>query len=209
MMEVPWLPNDGIPGGYTAHCMFNQLCEVVLGQEQVDEVITRDIHRWGAGAGRAAGCWRWQHSDCGAGCDAGFGAACVLTPQEWISSAVSTRVHPAVNTQARMFTHGPHSAASIAPHSARASPPTPPPHHPPLAGRSPSTLCSALTRVRTPCSACSRPTACRTRRWATARAWPSRRACCSCTCPRSRPSGSSAGGGQAARWLMLCVVFGV
>jgi hypothetical protein len=54
MMEVPWLPNHGIPGGYTANCMFAELCEVVLGQEQVDEVITRDIHRW-AGAAGAAG----------------------------------------------------------------------------------------------------------------------------------------------------------
>ena len=41
MMSVPWL----LPSAYPRDCRYSTLLQITTGQEDVDEVISRDIHR--------------------------------------------------------------------------------------------------------------------------------------------------------------------
>mmetsp|Transcript_8975 Transcript_8975/g.19213 ORF Transcript_8975/g.19213 Transcript_8975/m.19213 type:complete len:756 (+) Transcript_8975:92-2359(+) len=45
MANVPWVPGSGIPDTYSPDCRFATLNEMTAGQEEVDDIITRDINR--------------------------------------------------------------------------------------------------------------------------------------------------------------------
>eukprot|EP00798_Chlamydomonas_sp_ICE-L_P015324 gene15324-21408_t len=45
MLFVPWVPGEGIPHGYSPECRFAMLVEMTAGQEEVDDIIMRDVSR--------------------------------------------------------------------------------------------------------------------------------------------------------------------